>query len=52
MGEAEGFNGFPPVDGVAVNELRAIVATGLDKVEGAGDAGGFQAFQRPGMGLV
>jgi hypothetical protein len=25
-GEAEGLNGFPPVDGITVNELRAVIA--------------------------
>jgi hypothetical protein len=29
MGEAGGFNGSPPVDGVAVNELRAVIARKL-----------------------
>jgi hypothetical protein len=39
-GEAEGFDGLLPVDGVVVDKLRAVVAEELDDVEGAAEAGG------------
>jgi hypothetical protein len=52
VGEVEGFYRVPPVDGVVVNELRAVVAVELDTGEGAGVINGFQALQGPEMGLV
>jgi hypothetical protein len=52
IGNEEGFGEAPPVDGVLVDELRAVVTVELADGERTGGINVLEALQGPAEGLV